>query len=316
MLTLDEIGTKQLKCLAIILVIISHFVQVGFLSLPYAFLCLGGWGVSIFLLASGYGLAKSYSKNKLTQFFNKRVLKILIPYTILTVFFLLIDYWFLHKTYSWKIIITSLLGINLDIYNGPDPSMWFIPYILFWYTIFFLIFSTPFSKHLKSMMLIGVTCALFWIPSNEFIFYLWNSYALAFPFGVILGKYEIRLTNKSILLTSLLFFLISIIFTEYSPSQTTLYRHFLNSITFSIGAFFLIVFIRLKKISLNIFVFIGAISYQLYLLEWVFIDKYKILYIVPQNKMISAIVYSVIILVLSIWYSNVIKKILSRWVKY
>lgn len=61
--------TKLLKGIAIFFVVLSHIGN--WLDLRY-FAPLGGTGVALFLILSGYGLECSYQKNRLQKFWRKR----------------------------------------------------------------------------------------------------------------------------------------------------------------------------------------------------------------------------------------------------
>lgn len=83
--------TDVLRGLSMLLVISGH-VGVGVI---HSLVALGGIGVSIFLIISGYGLHQSFLKNGLNNFCSKRLLRVLLPYIVwiilyhIVVFFLL-----------------------------------------------------------------------------------------------------------------------------------------------------------------------------------------------------------------------------------
>lgn len=78
---LDRNHTSILKGIAIMAVIFGHIGQyAGINGIEFP----GGVGVSIFILFSGYGLAKSAKRNPIKlDFWKKRIVKLLIPYVII-----------------------------------------------------------------------------------------------------------------------------------------------------------------------------------------------------------------------------------------
>lgn len=62
------------KGIAIILVVLSHFAGL-YTNLRY-FSFFGGVGVSVFLILSGYGISSSIEKNKLNDFWKKRLISV------------------------------------------------------------------------------------------------------------------------------------------------------------------------------------------------------------------------------------------------
>jgi peptidoglycan/LPS O-acetylase OafA/YrhL len=69
--------TNFLRGIAILLIILMHTSCA--MGLRY-FTPLGGIGVALFLILSGYGLAESYKKNGITHFWKKKILRIWVPY--------------------------------------------------------------------------------------------------------------------------------------------------------------------------------------------------------------------------------------------
>ncbi|MDU5108905.1 MAG: acyltransferase family protein, partial [Clostridium sp.] len=117
---LSVYNTNLLKGIAAILIVISHIGNKY--GIRY-FTPLGGIGVSVFLMLSGYGLLLSYKKKGLNNFLARRFSGILIPY------------WIVVIIYSF---------INIDIFNIYDfimqilliktiPYTWFVQYIIILY---------------------------------------------------------------------------------------------------------------------------------------------------------------------------------------
>ena len=76
----DKNYTTIAKGIAIFMIMLCHmscFWPGGRLLSP-----LGGTGVAIFLVTSGYGLMESYKRVGLENFWKKRLLRVWIPYAI------------------------------------------------------------------------------------------------------------------------------------------------------------------------------------------------------------------------------------------
>ena len=125
-LYLSKDNSALLKGFAIILILLGHL---GIAPTAY-------YGVAIFLIVSGYGLYISFEKNGLNCFFRKRLFKVLIPYWIVTILWILIDYILELNVYSKKELLFSFLGF----FNKIDVTMWFISFIIFWYVCFWATF--------------------------------------------------------------------------------------------------------------------------------------------------------------------------------
>lgn len=73
--------TNAIKGFAILTVIWAHSgarLNIGGIQF------IAGIGVALFLICSGYGLEKSFNKNGIDGFFEKRLLRVCIPYWIIT----------------------------------------------------------------------------------------------------------------------------------------------------------------------------------------------------------------------------------------
>lgn len=84
MIYLSPKHTELLKGVATLLILISHISNYKEFSV---LIPLGGIGVSLFLISSGFGLNESFKKKGLKQFFRGRFLKIMIPYWIMVLFY-------------------------------------------------------------------------------------------------------------------------------------------------------------------------------------------------------------------------------------
>lgn len=169
---LNQTHTKIILGAATFLILMSHIAN----YYGFSFLIpIGGIGTVLFLIASGYGLNESFKSKGLTNFFKKRLLRLMIPYWIMVVF-----YWCIHfKEFDFYQFTGSLILLN------KLPFMWFIYFIMLWYVIFFIC-----KKFLNEkigtivMLIIGITFIFIFKDTTQ------GEKALAFPVGVLLSQYE------------------------------------------------------------------------------------------------------------------------------
>lgn len=115
--------TNLLRGVAILFVVLHHVANIY--GIRY-FTPLGGVGVAMFLILSGYGLSESFSKKKLDNFWRNKFFKVLIPCWIVDILFSIINF----KQLSLSTFIGNMLCININ---------WYIRYLFYWYFIFFVV---------------------------------------------------------------------------------------------------------------------------------------------------------------------------------
>ncbi|MDO4293742.1 MAG: acyltransferase [Eubacteriales bacterium] len=171
-----------LRGIAILLVIASHYAEwfgevLANGTLQYGLTRLGSYGVDIFFLVSGYGLAKSVGKRQIGGVFLWHRLKnVYLPYLLIAG---LIECYGggLHTAVSWYKYLTGF-------------DYWYIRNILLFYLAFYLAYRIAdrgWTRLLLLAALIGtyswwlysIDRAAFWYISN-----------LAFLVGILLAQYE------------------------------------------------------------------------------------------------------------------------------
>lgn len=291
---LNRTCTSELKGISILLVILGHLKLIHF---------AGAWGVSTFLILSGFGLTRSYLKNGLDNFFMNKFKKIMIPYVLITIFWIIIDEFILGKKYAFFNILFSLLGLNF--HTTIDLSMWYITFQLLWYCSFFIVFSLKISNFFRMLFLFFFSifllfCKDIFTPESGAILYVFQ-----FPLGVILGIYYEKLERFGIKQLRISFLLLSILFFSIFTIVLNDIWHYsfyygLANITFSIGLICIISFLTTYRLRLPLLLFIGSISFELYLLEYVFIWKYNIIFSLFSYVWFRKLLYFVTVFSLSI----------------
>ena len=190
---LDRTYTDTLRGIAIIFVILMHS------SCDVAmrvFTPLGGVGVAIFLILSGYGLTLSYKKSGLKGFLQKKIKRIWIPY-----FIFLILYYLCRKNIGDIFSIQFLLDASL-----LKPSFWFIGFLVFNYLLFYFCFKYDclYKRRYIIFFIIGIIIFLFdhRIRAEQI---------LSFPLGIFLAEYyqQIRKSMRMVFYGAIMLFLIS-----------------------------------------------------------------------------------------------------------
>ena len=257
--------TSALKGLAIILVLITHLSILKYTPS----------GVSIFLLVSGFGLTQSYIIKGLDQFFSKRLFKVIIPYSIVTA--LMCVYYFLctdRQAPSAPTLLATILGVNP---NSPiDPTMWYVTFIIFWYLIFYLIFSLRVKDFVKICLIFAGVYVIapagsFFHPSSGMVLYLFE-----FPIGVTIGlvyPWLCTINRSTLKYLILAIALVSIWLNIYFANRINLdFIHFgqITNVCTSIASLSLISAVQLfvNPVRMNKFLgHFGNLSYEIYLVE-------------------------------------------------
>lgn len=291
--------TNSIKGLAIILVILNHMG--GAFGIRYL-TPLGGIGVAMFLVCSGYGLVVSYERNGLKGYWNKKIIGVLIPYMIIEIFITLF-----RQGNTLMNIVTDIL-----IVDSKHPYGWYLKCLLFWYIIFYIIGKLNFLSKSKIY--------LFYIISLVMIFnknQLWAGQALSFPLGIILAYYKESImniiTNRKYIPHTLL--LIGIFF--LGIKQISIFRQssyiILNSVQLLINlpiacALSIYLYKFSTIIKNNIFIKVGTISYSLYL-----IHGYTIKILLKLNY-INILMFLVSTFIISFVFENYIIKFINRYI--
>ena len=176
-----------MKGVAILLVVISHTGNDGF-RLKFL-IPLGAIAVAVFLVLSGYGLMESYNKNGISGFWNKRFLRVLLPYLIWIGF------------YS-----ALMLLLEKDLSLG-DLRYWFVEYILIWYVVFYL--ATKFFLKYKWLIFFVAAILLFLFMPN-----LHAQQSLSFIVGIAISEkkeYIARIKPKKLFTIGCLSFVVAMI---------------------------------------------------------------------------------------------------------
>lgn len=292
---LNKQSSEQLKGIAIILVVLGHLFVTKFINIANpAFTYLGAQGVALFLILSGYGLTKSYLQKGIDKsFLVRRFRVVLLPYSLVTFIWFFYDY--SHgKLYSLKIIFLSLVGF--DLHFTMDATMWYISYILIWYCFFYILFNLKLPNLLKVGLLFGVAYLFRYhsrVTWTEGIYWQWGLHAFMFPLGALFTflpqlKWSEKLQKLGLGFLGLIalgFYLLNL-----RNNPLGLGPYMLSNFSFAVGLMALFMLRERMGYDSRLLRFVGSISYEIYLLEAVFMYKLSIPYLLP-NKILSLGLY-------------------------
>lgn len=292
---INKQSTEQSKGIAIILVVGGHLFVTKFITSPNStFSYFGAQGVGIFLIISGYGLTTSFLRNGMdTGFLARRLRAVLLPYSLVTSLWFMIDY-YQGKLYSIKTIVLSLAGF--DFHLTMDATMWYISFIMMWYLIYYLIFSLKLTNFIRVGLLFGFAY-LFRYHSRanftELVYWQWGLHAFMFPLGALFAlfhqpRFSEKIVNVGLVLFGILGLGIYII--NVQNNDLGLGPYMVSNFCFSVAIISLMIILERYSLYSRLLRFIGSISYEIYLFEAVFMYKLGIPYISP-NKVLSLCLY-------------------------
>ncbi len=300
--------TNAIKGIAILLVLLGH---IGFI--PHA----GAYGVVLFLMLSGFGLVQSYFYSRLNDFFSKRLSKVIIPYAVITSIWLIgFGHQYIIDADYYHLVI---LLLGLDLSAALDPSMWYISFLIIWYIAFFLIFSTKIPIQAKIVLLFLFSIFLY---KNAGIFPMPAGAALyvtAFPIGAATGAIynfakECEIDKRYLFSGFLFLFFLSLSMSIYFYGRIS-FSVFDYSAT-NVSCAFLVISItsmlNVINVKLGFFEFLGGISYEMYLIEFMFLMKCSwLLELLPEEYM-KPIAFVSIVTIAACVYKTSLNMILSR----
>lgn len=317
--------STTLKGVAILVLILSHFV-IERVHGNYIFeYTAGTWAVTIFLFITGVGLSRSYALSGVPPDFVYARIKKLLPTTwmvlLLVIFF---DYLLLDMPITP--VKAAQLFMGIITFRDINPPLWYIPYIIVIYSIYFLVSKLSMSSMVKIFSILTVCCLMsIAIWGVKPIFYhleIWCKYALVFPVALFIGLYYVPisrwiLNNK--LISSFVMLLCSYLFI-FQPKCSVI-RGFIDSYAFreTIGMaynfpiMFVILYISVLldhyRTRFLFLILLGEYSFEMFLVHFPLMTNYDFL-LFHKPLVIMIILY----LTISFMVSFLLKKIMQRLV--
>ncbi len=240
--------------------------------------------VPIFLFISGYFLRLKYiSQNSLKSIFKSRVKKIILPYLLFSIIYLLYNNWRFNLNTKFLEGIYQILTFSVEFH------FWFLGLLIFFY-IFFPLLNKCFEKFNKVKLLVGsAILQLIWIvleitiykqflfnPDMQVLIFFIKYTFISYIFYFILGMYFVenydqvidKLDNKKNLYILILLLIPSILLSYYYIMDLVYFK----LITMPLSILAILIFYKIslnlkeKKIG-NLFEFYGRYSYGIYLIH-------------------------------------------------
>lgn len=303
----DRNHTNAIKGVAIILVLLGH---IGFI--PHA----GAYGVVLFLMLSGFGLVQSYLNSGLSNFFSKRLSKVIVPYAVITIIWLIFfGHQYIIDADYYNLV---MLVLGLDFSASLDPSMWYISFLIVWYIAFYLIFSARISIQTKIILLflfsvlVYRNAGIFPMPAGAAL------YVTAFPIGAAIGtlynvvkeyKFKKMLLLTGFVLLSVLSLLASVYF--YGRINLSVFDYSATNISCAFLVIGITSILKVMSVRLGIFEFFGKISYEMYLIEYMFLMKCLWLLMLLPEEYMKAIVFISVVTISACFYKALLNMLLG-----
>ena len=315
-----------LKGFSIFTIALMHLIQMipNVPSILRKLSSIGGTGVHVFFLCSGFGLYLSYlhKKTNYIEFIKKRFMKIYIPYIIV----ILISF-FVPWMYSANDRISAILS-HIFLYKMFIPRFeesfgihfWFISTIIQFYIVFIPMCNVKekLNKNSTFMMLfmlisvgwwilcyiLGVTDERVW--SSFFLQYIWE-----FSLGMVLADVfnngrKVELNTAILLLMAL----VGIALQAFMATKSEVLKIF-NDIPALIGYTSLALLLMLIPMIKRCAKWLSIISYEYYLVHILVFTT--VMHFMPQNSLFGQVIVGLICLILGIIfafdYHKFIKKI-------
>lgn len=160
--------TTVLRGIAILMVYLQH--TMGGLGSRF-FTPLGGGGVAIFLIISGFGLSESYKKKGLSQYWKKKFLHVFFPWILI---------FFIFQYDFTQLDIPTILG-NITLIK---PIPWYLQYQLLWYVIFYIIHRFDLIKRYEYLIYALAALCIFFFGGD-----LQAEQSITFILGIMISRH-------------------------------------------------------------------------------------------------------------------------------
>lgn len=307
-------GLKGFLALGIVFHHLSQWVTTGVEFSNFGY--MGTYIVSVFFFLSGYGL---YVQNErkvsyLDNFLVKRLSKILTPYIIISIIYLM------YRSINGQALSSSFF-IDLFkkgstvIYNG-----WFVDIIILMYIFFYISFRVFTNKTIA--ILVNTVLIIFYIVLAIKLGYgfWWYNSSLPFVLGLVWAKnkenidrllkkyYFIHLVSVTVLL-----------FVSHQYSFILQKFHLVDNYSYALAAnidnviftIFFILIVRKTDFSNKYLLFLGKISFELYMIHGLVMSIFGKHFVTSR---LNDVIFTILVLIVSIslaWLINLIIKKIS-----
>lgn len=162
--------SNSYRAVAALIIMLQH-VAGGF-GVRY-FTPLGGIGVAVFLISSGYGLNESYKRYGVCGggYWQPKIIRVLIPYLI---------------------VISACLAYAIVSKNEFEfPYYWYLDFMFLWYLVFYAVIKIP-GAYEKKYWILGVTSLAVFLLGNG----IRAEQAVSFLVGVLISDHYVEAKKR------------------------------------------------------------------------------------------------------------------------
>lgn len=275
---MSKLHTHIGKGVAILLVIFSHIG--GKVGVRY-FTPLGGIGVAIFIIITGFGLNESFRKNNLNNYWKKKIVSVWFPFFLIRLYFFVGQFALFKEKVDLHLFIREMLLFEMN-----HPYSWYIQFLFIWYLVFYILSKIFINNNKLRIGMIFIFSIGLLFSSNG----LWAEQAISFFAGVFFS--EIKNSNPKKLnylfnSNKIIFFLFTLGISFLILKQFNFIRLLPNTIYSIIELFIkfplaLVVLIFINNFYYlfknNFINYLGTNSYSIYL-----VHAYTIMVLSPPN---------------------------------
>ena len=259
---LGRYNTTVYKGVAILSVMLCHFMGRFGHGITW-FTPLGGIGVAVFLVLSGYGLTVSWEKTGHKAWWRKRLLSTFLPYFLIQI----VAYWPFHG-FSVQSFLLDITLISPQYSNG-----WYLTYLLMWYIAFYLVMR--FSVIRKFMFPIFAVLSLVSFFAFAKTYPLRAEQSFSFFAGVLFAKLNQEKISKIFRLRYgilSLFAGITFLGIKQLPLIRNSGEYIYNLVELFIKlpcaiGLMIVLYCLLKHVHLRAIYWVGIVSYELYIVH-------------------------------------------------
>ena len=305
-------GLKGFLALGIVFHHLSQWVTTGeeFSNFGY----MGTYIVSVFFFLSGYGLYVQNDRKEdyLDNFLSKRLSKILTPFITISSIYLIY-----RNLNGQELTIPFFVNLfkkgSTVIYNG-----WFVDIIILMYIFFYISFKM-FSNRTISILINTILIVVYIILAIrlEYGFWWYNS-SLPFVLGLLWAKnkeYIDRVLRNYyfvilVLITGLLFLShqYDVVYKKLHLVDAYSYA-FLANIDNVIFTLFFILIVRKIDFSNNYLLFLGKVSFELYMIHGLVISIFGKYF---ATSRLNDVIFTTSVLIVSIFLAWLINGIINK----
>ena len=152
-------------------------------------------GVDVFLLVSGFVLARSAASLTAREFWTRRFFRLYPKYWFALVLFVALEWRYYNHTHTWPDLLWHATGlhaiVSADYFSSINDSFWFVSLIIVLYAAFWLLrkyLGDPLALAGWGMLLSAAACGYFALTGNNGGIIQFASRIPAFFIGLIVSR--------------------------------------------------------------------------------------------------------------------------------